>query len=698
MAIIGTIRNRMGVVLVIFVGLALALFILEGLFSSSSSLFKSGNDVAKIGNHSITIQEFEQRVQQMADQYKAQAQMETLDNAMMEQIREQAWNQMLNEEIFGKEYESLGMSVSSAELFDMVQGKHIDPQIRRVFTDPKTGQFSPANVVQFLKNLDNVEEGTRNQWMALEKSLKENRIREKYNTLIGQGLYVNSLQAKQDYIDRNRTAKMRYVFQSYTTVPDNTVKITDQELKDYYNEHKNQFKQDDSRMIDFVSFDVSPSAEDKKETLDEVNKVFEEFKTAKNDSSYVIQNADTKMEPKFYKKSALPAGFDSTVFDKPAGSMIEPFLDGDRYKMAKVIAFSIRPDSVKASHILLKLNTPAEKDKVMERADSIKKALKGGASFQELAKKYSIDQGSAAKGGDLGTFAEGTMVKPFNDAAFEAKVGDMPVIETQFGIHVMKIEDQIKPSKRVKLAIIDRRLEASSKTYQAIYAQASDFASKLSAGGDFDQLATKKGVSKRQANLRESDRTLSGYESSREVIRWAYKSKENEVSKVFETTDRFIIAKLTQVREKGFAKPEQITDQLTFLVKKERKAKDMEQKLNAQINGVSSIDAVASKLGQTALSAEKITFASGGIMGVGREPALVGTLFTLKPGQLSKVIKGNAGVYVVQLDSLSEPVMPKEFSGYKQMLTENFKQRASYEVFNVLKEKAEVKDYRIKFY
>src|ERR1051325_9454702 len=163
MAIIGTIRNRMGTILVVFVGLALALFISEGLLSSGRSLFSNPNELAKINGESISVQDFEQRVQQLSDNYKAANKTDAVDARTTEQFREQVWSQLMNELIFGKEYDKVGITVSAQELFDMVQGRNVHPQIRQAFTDPKTGMFNPANVVRFLKNMDNVDAATRAQ-------------------------------------------------------------------------------------------------------------------------------------------------------------------------------------------------------------------------------------------------------------------------------------------------------------------------------------------------------------------------------------------------------------------------------------------------------------------------------------------------------------------------------------------------------
>jgi peptidyl-prolyl cis-trans isomerase D len=693
MAVIGTIRNRMGVVLVIFVGLALVLFILEGLLSSTGSIFSSSSrDVAKIGGTGVSVQEYEARVEQIAEMYKQRNNTEAIDNNTMDQIREQAWTQMVNDMVFGKEYEALGIDVSSDELFDMVQGKNIHPQIRQTFVD-KNGQFNPANVIGFLKNLESADEKTRNQWYQFEKGLREERIGQKYNTLVSNAVYATTFQAKQEFIAKNSQAKISYVLLNYNSIPDSTVKISDGEIEDYYAEHKNEYKQENSRKLQYVVFDVEPSAEDRKEVGDEFQKLSEEFKTTKDDSSFVARNSDVPFTDTYQKKGSLAPALDSVMFAASVGQTVGPYVENNTYKMAKLLEVKNLPDSVKARHILLKVEKAEDKDKIMARADSIKKAIKGGKKFEELAKQYSVDQGSAEKGGDLGWFTEGAMVKPFNDACFTGNKGDMPIVQSQFGIHLIEILDQKNTSKRVKVAILERKVEPSTPTYQGLYAKANEIASKLNAGDDFDKVISAKGLAKRESEVKESDRTLSAIESSREIVRWAYRSKQGESSKVFEVGDKFVVAKLTEIKEKGIASFDQIKDQLKPLAIKDKKAKEMIEKIKG-----TDLNSIAASNKTTVQTADFVTFASAGIAGVGREPIVVGNVFALKKGGVSKAIKGNSGIFVVRVESITEQPLPKDFKAEKEQLLASFKQRAGYEIYNVLKDKAEIQDNRIRFY
>jgi peptidyl-prolyl cis-trans isomerase D len=533
MAVIGTIRNRLGFVLVGFVGFALVVFVLEGLFSSNKSAFGGGaNDVAKVAGESVSIQDFEQRIQQSENLYKQQNRVESIDAGTSDQIREQAWNQMLSEMILNKEYDKLGLTVSAEELFDMVQGKNVDPQVRQAFTDPKTGVFDPSRVMGFLKNLESADEAQRTQWLNFEKNLQEQRLSQKYAVLISQGLYVTKNEAKFDFEAQNKVAKIRYVLNNYSTVPDNSVKVEQADLESSYKEHQKEYNQEETtRRIEYVTFDVVPSAEDTKEVKENIQKDYENFKNAKDDSAYVAVNSDGKFDLNYYKKGMLAPKLDSLMFNNAVGFVYGPYLDGDKYKIAKLNDVKLLPDSVKARHILLSIanaNDPAEKAKVLAKADSIKKAIKGGAKFADMALKFSKD-GSSTKGGDLGWFGDATMVKPFSNACFEGKKGDMPIVVTQFGVHIIEILDQAKTSKKVRVAFLERKLSPSNKTYQTLFGNATQFASSVT-GADFEKTASSKGLTKLTADVKESDRTVSGLESSRSVIQWAYKAEKGESS------------------------------------------------------------------------------------------------------------------------------------------------------------------------
>lgn len=696
MAVIEKIRGKANLLLV-FVGFSLVAFILGDFFSSNNGMSSSDANIGEIDGKKVNVMDFEEKVQVQLDNYKLQSNSDNVDQNTTEQIREQTWNQLINEMVLTPQYEKLGITCSPKELLDMVQGKNPHPQVKQAFTDPKTGVFNPANVSNFLKNMDNDQTGkTRQQWVVFEKAIREERIQQKYYNLIKQGLYISKAEAKDDFFNRTKTASVRYVTLNYASIVDSTIEVSDAELKTLYNATMKKYKQEASANIDYVTFEVFPSDVDRQAAMFEINKLTEEFKATENDSMFVALNSDSPFNPAFNKKGTLPLNIDSIMFSAPVGFVLGPYLENNVYKLAKVSAVKMLPDSVKASHILLKMD-PAKKDAILATADSIKTALKGGANFAILAFQYSTDEGSKIKGGDLGWFSPGMMVAEFNDACFNGAKGDYTIVESQFGIHIIHIVDQGKQARQLRIAYVDKKIEPSSKTYQAVYSKANGFASKNAKGDIFEKSITDEKLTKMsEPNIFENARQVGPMENSRELVRWAFTAKIGEVSKAFEFGNRFVVAKLNERKEKGYSTLEQIKDQLTVEVRRDKKAALLIEKLS---KGGKNLDAIASANGQTVLTADNVSFASPVFPSSGMEPYVVGYLMNVKAGQVSPPLKGASGVYVAQVVSFADVKEPADLAAEaKQQLGSQLQNRSQYETYNALREKAGIIDRRSKFY
>jgi peptidyl-prolyl cis-trans isomerase D len=273
----------------------------------------------------------------------------------------------------------------------------------------------------------------------------------------------------------------------------------------------------------------------------------------------------------------------------------------------------------------------------------------------------------------------------------------MPIVTSQFGVHLIEILDKGAPTKQVQVAIVERKVEPSQKTYDNVYNKANEFAAKNTNAESFDSSIVKQGLNKRIAdNIRENDKNIPGLDQPRELVRWAYGAKQDDISKVFTFGDKYVIAHLTEIREKGFLPLETVKDQVTAEVRKQKKADLLVEKFKAA--GNTSIDAIAQKLNTPATDAENVTMANSYIPGIGNEPAVVGSIFALKVNQVSPPLKGDNGVCVVVIKSIKEPPANADVSANKKQVAEQRKGRADYEVFNALKEKANVEDNRGKFF
>ncbi len=696
MAVIEKIRGKAGLLIGI-VGFSLAAFILGDFFSTRNG-FMSGSDstVGEIKGKKINIMDFEARVQTQVDNYKLQSSNETVDQNTMDQLREQSWNQLINEMVMNPQFEKLGLTCSPKELLDMVQGKNPHQQIKQAFTDPKTGIFNSANVVNFLKNMDNDATGkTRQQWVLFENAIREERIQQKYYNLIKQGLFVTKAEAKDDFFAKNKTANVRYVALPYTSIIDSTIEVTDSELKTLYNATMKKYKQEASTNIDYVTFEITPSDMDRQAAMFAITQLTDTFRTSTNDSVFVVLNSDGPFNASYNKKGSLPFNIDSLMFSVPVGFVFGPYEENGAFRLAKLSAVKMMPDSVKASHILLKIEG-ANKDSVLARADSIKNALKSGADFKTLSDQYSTDEGAKMKGGDLGWFSPGMMVAEFNDACFQGNKGDYTIVQTQFGVHIIHIVDQGKQSRQVRVAYVEKKIEPSTKTYQAVYAKANEFAGKNLTADAFEKAVTEQKLTKfSEPNIMETARQVGPLEGSREMVRWSFTAELGEVSKAFEFGNRFVIAKLNDRREKGFSTMEQVKDQLTAELRRDKKAAMLMEKMK---KGGTTLESIGTAVTQPVQSAASVSFASPMLANSGMESFVVGYLMAMKPGQTSAPLKGLNGVYVVQVESFADVKEPADLKEATKQLRSQLQNRSQYESYNALREKAGIVDKRAKFY
>jgi peptidyl-prolyl cis-trans isomerase D len=703
MGIMSFLRNRLGIIIVGMVGFAIVAFLGSSVMKLGTPFWKAHeNEVGEIAGETISLPDFQSKVEVNTNNFKQQMGQGNLNAQMTAYVIENTWNQTVSQILMDKEVNRLGLQVSKNELNDLVTGKNPDPQIVQNFGDPKTGQVNRVQLNAFLERsrTEDPSSPINQQWAALLLNIRQNRLAEKYNNLIKNSLYVTSLEAKEDYNQRNKLANFQYVTLDYASITDDQVKITDEDYKKYYNENKFRFKNpEENRTFEYVLFDAKPSKTDSADAKTAAEKLAAEFKASNNDSLFVSINSETKAPLKYVHKGQLDPAIDTIVFNSEKGAFIGPVFSNGAYKMAKVLDMKFSPDSVKASHILINPATEGGLDKAQAKADSIKNLILAGASFADLAKKFGTDA-TKDKGGDLGTFARGAMIPAFEEAVFDGKEGDLKVITTQFGVHVIKIDAQKGSSKVAKVAVIDKSLTSSSKTQQEAYAKASAFLSVATNAKAFDEQARKMAYTKLTAeNITPMQGSIPNLEAPRELIRWAFKAEENDISnQVFEMGDKFAIAKLVSIRKKGTLTLDQVKKQIEPMVRNQVKAKMLSDKLNKALSGSPTISQVAQKIGKTAIPVQNIVFANPVIPGASQENKLVGAVFGSQPGKLSKVIEGEHGVYVFVVDSFSNPAPLTNAFKQKEQMVQGLTQRAPGEAFKVLRDKADIKDNRVRFF
>jgi len=701
MATLQTIRNRAGIAIAIFIGLALAAFILGDLFKSTDSITRGNQmELAEINGESVSYPEFQSRVDELSEIYKMNSGKTSLDQETTEQIKEQTWQSVVRNLTMQDIYEELGIGVSDDELFELVQGKNPHAIIQSIFRDPKTETVNRGALIQFLKyQQSNITGKERSYWLFIEKQIVEERTFTKYNNLLAKGIYVTSEEAKSDLKGRNHQASIQFVAKSFASVSDSTIKVSEEELKARYEKNKEKYQQEENRSIEYVTFPVVASKADEDKLIKWTNDIKDEFTPVVDPAAFVNINSDVPFDPSFYKKDDLSPELGEFAFSGKVGDIYGPYKDNNSWKLAKIQQFQELPDSVEARHILIKVTTQEELPLATAKIDSIKNLIIKGQKFEDLARTLSEDPGSANTGGSLGWMRRGMMVKPFEDAAFFGKQNDLQVVNTQFGVHLLQVTSRGKTVPNVQMAIINRLIEPSSQTYQATYTAASKFASENQDAKKFNEAIVAQGLNKRFANIRENDKEIAGLENSRLLIRAAYKAEtgalvqSSEGTPIFELGDQFIVAVLATEQVKGIASFNSVKAGIELEIKKEKKA----QQLIDKMSGKTDLYQLASELNVTVGEAQNINFESSSIPGVGYEPAIAGAATALEANQVSKPVVGTSGVYVVKVTSVN-PGTDQELASAKQRLAASVNYRANTLAFEALRENAKIVDKRAKFY
>lgn len=332
MALIGTLRNKMGKIVVGAIMLTMVAFIGTDLIGNSTLLGGGQDlDIAEIAGKTISNTQFQNKVDELSYNFALNSGRNPLQQEL-DQIRNQAWNALIFDEAYQSQFEELGIEVTSEELVDMVQGANLSPQIIQFFSDPNTGQFDKSNVTNFLASLQQAQPQQRNSWISFERSLVPSRLVEKYSNLLTKTNYVTKYEAKEGYVAQNSNASIEYAFVPFLSIPDSLVSVSDDELKAYINDHASEFQRDETRNLEYVVFDIKPSSADTATVQEEVAELRDELMSAANDSVFVSINSDDPYSFLTYNDGNLP---DSLV-GKPVGYVSQPAISNGVYEFYKL--------------------------------------------------------------------------------------------------------------------------------------------------------------------------------------------------------------------------------------------------------------------------------------------------------------------------------------------------------------------------
>jgi len=709
MAIIGSIRKR-GTLIVVVVGLSLAAFILGG----AQNLFRAGNDtVGTFNGKKVSVMAYNDSVQTKKEFVATINPNAEFDEATDDALKNEVWDDMIRSLVFNKQFEKLGLNISDAEFNDMFVGETVDPQIRQQFSN-EFGQFDPNRVNQYMQQFEDdsqVPDDKKQQWEAqkqywgfLQEKLKKDRLQNKYVAMVTKGLYVTTKESQSMYKANSDRANIRFVLKSYTTIADSTVTFTEDELVTFFKDYKFKMRSKKSKGIKYAVFLSVPTPGDSTVLRTEMIKLKDELAASDDDTIFVAQNSDESVPPQFVKQGVLSPVLDSLLFNAPKGTTAGPIIESGYYVIAKKLEERFQPDSVNVRHILIQPteNSEAAVKIAMDRRDSIFKALQNGGNFAELAAKFSAD-GSAKDTGNLGWFGKGQMVQEFSDSAFNGKKGDLKIVNSQFGFHVIYIIDQTQPVKESQIAMVIRAIKPSEQTKQVQYNLANEMAypDKKAQGFDavkhMDNFAKSHNIIYREEpSLTDASRNILNMEDTKPVVKWVLGAKRGEISDVFPSGDNYIVAVVVADRPDGIPNLNDVREDAIAAFRRHKKAEQFITEFNSAMSSGKDINSVAAAMKLNVLSGQDISFGSYFVPGAGIEPELLGTAFGMKVNQLSKPIEGNGGVFVLVVDQVNPGAVLPDYTGIKNDMMRNMSNRAG-EALNAVKEKANIKDYRYKF-
>lgn len=696
MSVIQTIRDRGTWIIFVIIAVALIAFILQDGAGRGGSAFSNSSVIAKVNGTSIERGAFEERLKSQEAMYAGQG-------ATRDQLIGTVYNMEVDNIVLNQEFEKLGLTVSAKELNDILFGDN--SPLRQEFTDPKTGEFKVDDAKRAfaqIKKSKNAEQIKMINSGYIEPTI-QNSLRNKYQNLLIQSVYVPKWMVEKQQSDNNAVASASYVYYPYVAVPDSSFKVTDAEINNYVKKHSNEFKkEEETRSIAYVTFSAAPTAADSAATLAQINDLKAEF-AASSDAAAFLGKVGTELAfyNSYFGGSRIQVTNKDSIIRLPVGGLFGPYVDGNNYVLAKMVGIKQWPDSVTVRHILIGTNDPQSGQQVRDDStgkklvDSIQMAIKNGADFNSLVTKYSDDGGSKEKGGVYDYFPQGQMVIPFNDFAFDNPVGTKGVVKTDFGYHYIEILGQKNRAPAYKIAYLAKPIISSNETMNEANTAAASFASIAKGTKEFNDNAAKLAKPILSATeIKQNDFTVGTMANTRSLVRWIYENKEGAVSDPTEVGDQIIVAMVTNINKAGLMGANEARPLVEGIIRNEKKAKLI---IDTKMKG-SSLEEIAKSSGTSVLRVDSLSFGSGFINGVGNEPKIVGAVFNKSiQGKTSSLIAGNSGVFAVKGETIAAKPADALPETVKQALIQNRKM-ATYRSVEALRKAATVKDYRFSFY
>lgn len=721
MAIIGKIQ-RNSILLLVVIGLAMFAFI----YTEYQSGTQDDVEILPFGTaygEPLDQEEYDYIVESYTtrDRQNLMMQGREYDATAEQQSKDQAFNEVVRRNLMNREFEKLQLVCTTQELNDMIHGNHVHPWVMQIPIFQGPMGFSKDSVRSFINNLEvePADEAMRENWLAarkqwadFEKELKDTRMADKYVTLIKKGLYVNSLEAKDQYYGDNHKKKIRFVVQRYTDIPQDEITVTDEDIKAFYEEHKHekQYEQEEARDIEYVSFPILPTAEDEALILSDLEALKPEFAKSTNnlafmqrysstpfntDTAQFRMGADQLVFDTFFGNNQYPATADDQIQSAQLGDVIGPFISGGDYAIAKVTGIK-KEMQAWVRHILIKVDATQSDAYAKALTDSLVKVINAQDNFVEMVQKFTQDPGSIPTNGEYKWFSEGRMVTEFNDASFKGPIGKLQVVKTTYGYHIVEVlgrGERVVPS----LAVVTKALKPSENTKKLMEEKVYDFIYSVNESKEdsaFHFIARDSNLTINPTRVWMSNNFVMGINKSDRILRFAFNkdAQEKTISDPILDDDKYVVAYLSNIIPEGEPEFEDVKDQMRYPALKDKQAKIYMDKMA----GKKSLEEILPVMRNGQIMNAEVYFSSNVIQGGGgNEPEVIGKLFTNIPtGSMTKPIKGITGVYVIIIESETKAPETTDYSVSRNNLLAARAGAADGLVIRALREKADVKDNR----
>jgi peptidyl-prolyl cis-trans isomerase D len=704
MAVLNKIRQRT-FFLIIIIALALFAFVLDGVIQNiGTPSVKAQNTVGVVNGKDITRDIFLQKVE--ATQRQAGG---SISN---NQVINMVWEQEVRNAIMETQFEKLGMTVEKDQMRDALRSAlGNSPEFLN-----EAGMFDEYKLNEYIANLKQLSPEGYQSWIDYERSLAASVLQQNYFNMVKAGLMGTLAEGELEHKLEGNKVDIKYVQIPYTSVDDSSVPVSKSEVTDYIKKHKKQYEAEASVDIKYVEFREFPSAEDETIVKEEIRNLLNDkeeynadvkasetvlgFLRTTNNEDFINANSDIKFNNRFVFKSSLPQIAADSIFNLKEGGIYGPYKDGDYFKVSKLIALKQVPDSAKVRHILIPFLGSASADASVTRTEEQAKIFsdsllgivkKDRSKFTELVSQHSSDLGSVENGGEYDWHPYNTMVEEFNDFEFHGKSGDLGVVKTAFGFHIMEVLGQKGQSKVAQVGTIARKVEPSDATVDNIFRDASSFEIAVDSK-DFDAIANQNNYIVRPVNgITELEDNIPGIGSQRALVRWAYNEAKIGEVKRFSIPNGYAIVQLVAKRDAGLMTADDASATVSPIIRKEKKAEIIKNRIKA-----TNVDAVATAENTTVKAASGITMKNPTISGAGREPLVVGTAFGLKEGQTSKLIAGDLGVYMVQVSKVEPAAKLDNYQAPANRVEQQKASIVSSRLYEALKAAADIEDNRAK--